>query len=199
MNKVLAYLLAALLVLGGGYFAFDSYRDVKRENVTLSEQVGRLNKTIIDNNRTYQDNLILIKDEVKKAQEASTKAQENASVAEKQYNTLLKEHNEKVDYYTRVINDGFRLRDPYARAGDSGQDSAGRQGTHKENDSPVTVSSDGQTGEGRLSKGLTQYLVNRSIEADSVVNQLKIVQEFSKKQQAWIIEQCNASEAQPTP
>lgn len=195
MNKVLAYLLAACLVIGGGYFAYDSYQDIKKENVTLSDTNKRLNQTIIDNNRTYQDNLKVINDEVLKAQNATKEAMENYASTEKKYNALQKEHNEKVDYYTNLINDGFRLRDPYARAGDSGQDRNSGQRDNQENHSTIAVSSDGQTGEGRLSKGLTQYLVNRSIEADSVVNQLKIVQEFSKKQQSWIIEQCNAVEA----
>lgn len=196
LNKIIAYVVIGLIVLLGLKLAIGGYGDLKETNAKQQQTITQLQSTIETNNKTYKENLRLIELELADSRKATITAVNNASKAESEFSKVRKELNETNNRYNDLIANGYRLRDPYARTAEAGTtNSDNRQGNDKEGNSTTAISSNSEAADNRLSEGFTRFLINRSIMANEVVNQLFIVQEYSKKQHAWILEHCNAVES----
>ena len=196
LNKIIAYVVAGLIVLLGLKLAIGAYGDLKENNAKQQQTITQLETTVRNNKATYDENMRLLKQELLDSQKATTVAINNTSKAEADFHKVKKELNETNNRYTDLINNGYRLRDPYARTAQSGTGNSGSgQTANQENNSTIASGSNSETGNNRLSEGFTRYLIDRAIKANEVVNQLSIVQEYATKQHAWILEHCNAVES----
>lgn len=98
---------------------------------------------------------------------------------EKKYVRSEKEKNEILSKYNTLIANGWRLRDPGRK--ESGANSNGNAKTTKSKSSTTTCSCNGTSSSRELSKEASEFLLRFAIDADKVVDQLKICQEYATK------------------
>lgn len=195
-EKIIAVIVAIALSIGAWFYTVE-FKDIKNqldiattENISLSNQIVTINKV-------YEQNNKLLKDELKIAQDATKSAVVNASASNDKFINTQKELNEKTIKYNRLVADGYRLRDAFKTGSGNSQGNCNSgQGTDKkDNSTTTTIGNDGTCASG-LSEGLSKYLISRAIAADTNTEQLINLQEFTKKQHQWILNSCNAVEAQ---
>ncbi len=95
---------------------------------------------------------------------------------EKKYHDANEKTNKTLSKYNALVANGFRLRDKYESKATSGMSSSA-----KGNASTTTNSSNGTTSGHELSREATSFLLEFAADADKVVDQLLIAQEYAKE------------------
>jgi hypothetical protein len=192
--KIIVYLTVIGAVLFGAKSAYDGYTEMKANEKQAVATINHLNSEIERINRVKETNELILKEQLRQTQQAFESSHNQYVESEKRYSQLKVQHSEKISYYTTRLRDAdLRLRDPYS-AGNT--NNCGIQGSTERTDQVGAASerSNGATSHAELSRGFSEYLITRAIQADTVVAQLDEVQDYAKKQRTWILENCNAIE-----
>jgi len=171
MNSIKLYIwLAALAgLLGSTVYFTSSYKDGQYaiEKQKQSEQY------IIDlkaQQDAYDKSLKIMTDAALAKQTALSKVN---SELEKKYADANRKANETLGKYNDLVNNGWRLRDP-------GTETSVQVCRTSEGGIPGAADSGDGTASGRqLSKEASQFLLGFASDADKVVEQLKVVQEYA--------------------
>lgn len=194
ITKIVAIVATIVAVTALIFVGFRHYNGLVDDLAKSKKEVTSLQETVIKNDANAKKREQMLLEEVETAKNATAKAVAIAADTEKKFLKSKDSYNEISSRYNTLIANGYRLRDPYTRDNSGGNGATGQECNGKDHCTTAS-SSDGQAGQAKLSQGLTNYLVTRSIEADAVVDQLLIVQEYAKSQHQWILENCNAKEA----
>lgn len=97
------------------------------------------------------------------------------SELERKYGEAKKRVNKVTSKYNNLVANGWRLRDP----NNESQPSSEMPRTTCGDNSTTTNSSNGSSNSGELSREATEFLLSFASDADKVVEQLKITQEYA--------------------
>lgn len=166
-------LLAAFISsIGGTGWLIHSYKEgqyAKRDLKASKEYVESLMRQQEEYNKRIQE----LNDAALKRQKEL--ADLNTQI-ERKYHDAERKANENHAKWRDAVNNGFRLRDKYAKELARLQDSRIAKG----GDSGTTNSSNPTTSEGELSRESTEFLLKFAADADRVVEQLRAAQEYAK-------------------
>lgn len=167
------YLVAAAFVfslVGSVYFTarYKDGQNAVKEQKILSDHIAELQKRQEEYNFRVQELN-------KKALERQVELANLNSELERKYDFETRRANQALAKYNNLIANGWRLRDPSSSTNSSTEMS----GTSGCGDSPTTNSCDGTTGGRELSREATEFLLQFANDADKVVEQLKVSQEYA--------------------
>ena len=111
----------------------------------------------------------------KKALERQTELANLNSELERKYANANKRANQTLAKYNDLVANGWRLRDPGTKTQSSEQLSKATSGS----DSTTTNSGNGTTCSRELSREASDFLLRFASDADKVVEQLKVAQEYA--------------------
>lgn len=167
------YLIIAAYVssIGGSVYLTAKYKDGQyavKEQKILSEHIVELQKR-------QEEYDAKVRGLNKKALERQAELANLNSELERKYYVATKRANQAFAKYNNLIANGWRLRDPDSPTNPSTEVS----GTSYGDDSPTTNSGDGTSSGRELSRETTKFLLQFANDADKVVEQLKISQEYA--------------------
>lgn len=193
MNRIIIIAIFSVSIVTSLIFLISSNNKLKDNLIRVNTENEELSIKIKSNQLIHDNNITIMNKIVSDSKKATSEAMENTKKAESNFNKSKRELNEATISYNNLVNDGLRLRDPFAIETSNSDEIYGAG----QNDIENIACSSSRSGDNTpikdgLSEGLTRYLINQMIKADDIVNQLSIVQEYTKEQHQWILNNCNA-------
>jgi hypothetical protein len=158
-------------VLGTAYFT-SNYKEGQfaiKQQTTEKKYIEDLKKSQDD----YNERVKALNDSALKTQTELAKVN---SELERKYDTANKKANDALGKYNSLIRDGWRLRDPGTSNG-----SVQLPNTPSNSVPGAADSGNVSTSGAELSREASEFLLNFATDADKVVEQLLITQEYAKR------------------
>lgn len=167
------YLIIAAFVssVGGSVYFTSQYKDGQ---YAIKEQRVR-DEYIVELQKRQDEYNARVEELNKKALERQTQLTNLNSELERKYANANKRADQALTKYNDLVANGWRLRDP----GTQTQPSMQLPNTASDGNSPTTDGSNGASSGGELSREASEFLLRFASDADKVVEQLRVTQEYA--------------------
>jgi hypothetical protein len=154
-------------------FLTANYKDGR---YALKEQKAR-EEYILELKKRQEEYNAKVQELNKRALDQQAKLANLNTELEKKYADANKRASQALAKYNDLVANGWRLRDPGATTKSALQD----PGTSKGGIASTSSSSNGATCSGELSREASEFLLQFASDADKVVEQLRVTQEYAKR------------------
>ncbi len=171
-NRKLYLIIAAFVSsVGASVYFTAQYKDGQyaiKEQKVRDEYIAELKKRQDEYNARVEELN-------KKALERQTQLSNLNSELERKYANANKRADQALTKYNDLVSNGWRLRDP----GTQTQPSMQLPNASSGGDSSTTTGSNGASSGGELSREASEFLLQLASDADKVVEQLRVAQEYA--------------------